>query len=111
MLSARDGALALAVVGHAGPVERARLTLEADEPLRWHLTPVHASCATTERAHRECTPTRPDGPFGSLSGRDRRSTSGAAAIDDQPVAEIVRRDRDAHLVAGQHADVVPAHAP
>ncbi|HTV22033.1 MAG TPA: hypothetical protein VMG12_25260 [Polyangiaceae bacterium] len=41
VLSDRDGELELAIVGHDGHVDRAELTLETDELMRWHLTPVH----------------------------------------------------------------------
>jgi len=41
VLSDRDGVLELAIVGHDGHVDRTELTLETDELLRWHLTPVH----------------------------------------------------------------------
>ena len=41
VLSDRDGELELAITGHDGHVDRAELTLETDELLRWHLTPVH----------------------------------------------------------------------
>lgn len=41
VVSDRDGALELAITGHDGHVDRAELTIETDELLRWHLTPVH----------------------------------------------------------------------
>lgn len=41
VLSEDDGQLELAVAGHDGHVDRARLTLETDSLLRWHLTTVH----------------------------------------------------------------------
>lgn len=41
VLSERDGELELAITGHDGHVDRTELTLETDELLRWHLTPVH----------------------------------------------------------------------
>src|SRR5687767_7768058 len=33
-----------------------------------------------------------------------------AAVDDQPMREIIRRYGDADAIAGQHADVVATHA-
>lgn len=41
VLSDVDGELQLAIVGHDGHVDRAELTLETNELLRWHLTSVH----------------------------------------------------------------------
>lgn len=41
VLSERDGELELAITGHDGHIDRTQLTLETDELLRWHLTPVH----------------------------------------------------------------------
>lgn len=41
VLSERDGELKLAITGHDGHVDRTELTLETDDLLRWHLTPVH----------------------------------------------------------------------
>jgi hypothetical protein len=41
VLSDEDGELQLSIIGHDGHVDHAELTLETDELLRWHLTPVH----------------------------------------------------------------------
>jgi hypothetical protein len=41
VVSDQDGRLELEVQGHAGHVDRARLTLETDSLLRWHLDNVH----------------------------------------------------------------------
>lgn len=41
VLSDRDGELELAITGHDGHVDQTQLTLETEELLRWHLTPVH----------------------------------------------------------------------
>jgi hypothetical protein len=41
VLRERDGELELAITGHDGHIDHAELTLETDELLRWHLTPVH----------------------------------------------------------------------
>ncbi len=41
VVSERDGELTLDIAGHGGHVDRAKLTLETDELLRWHVTDVH----------------------------------------------------------------------
>lgn len=41
VLRERDGELELAITGHDGHIDRTELTLETDDLLRWHLTPVH----------------------------------------------------------------------
>jgi hypothetical protein len=32
-----------------------------------------------------------------------------AAVHDEPVAQVVRRDSDAHAIPGEHANVMPPH--
>ena len=41
VVSERDGELTLEIAGHDGHVDRAKLTLETEELLRWHVTDVH----------------------------------------------------------------------
>lgn len=41
VISNDDGQLEIEVTGHAGHVDTARLTLETERLLRWHLTDVH----------------------------------------------------------------------
>src|SRR5258705_12963640 len=64
------------------------------------------SVALARRTDNSST-TRPD------TAREIRPTKGsfpsAVAVNDAPAREIVRRQLDLHAVAGQDADVVPAH--
>jgi hypothetical protein len=47
----------------------------------------------------------------TLSSLNGSAGSRSTAVDDQAMAEVVRRDRHPHLVARQDADMVPAHSP